>query len=74
MYLLLGFPGGSVVKNPPAVQEPQKRWLQSLGREDPLEEGMATHFSIHAWRILWTEEAGSLQSWGHMELNTTEAT
>ena len=74
MYLLLGFPGGSVVKNPPAVQEPQKRWLQSLGREDPLEEGMATHFSIHAGRILWTEEAGSLQSWGHMELNTTEAT
>ena len=74
MYLLLGFPGGSVVKNPSAVQEPQKRWLQSLGREDPLEEGMATHFSIHAWRILWTEEVGSLQSWGHMELNTTEAT
>ena len=38
--------------------------IQSLGREDPLEEGMATHSSILAWRIPWTEEAGGLQSMG----------
>ena len=39
-------------------------WVQSLGREDPLEEGMATHSSILAWRTLWTEEPGGLQSMG----------
>jgi len=48
----MGFPGGSAVKNPPAMQETQ---VQSLGRENPLEEGMAIHSSILAWRILWTE-------------------
>ena len=57
-----GFPGGSVVKNPPAVQEMSEKWVQSLGQEDPLQEGMATHSSILAWRILWTEEPGGLQS------------
>ena len=41
------------VKNPPAMQE---TWVLSLGQEDPLEKGMATHFSILAWRIPWTEE------------------
>ena len=56
------FPSGSVVKNPPAMQEPQKTWVQSLGWEDSLEEGMATHSSILAWRISWTEEPGGLQS------------
>ena len=49
------------VKNPPATQE---TWVQSLGWEDPLEEGMATHSSIPAWRIPWTEEPGRLQSMG----------
>jgi len=49
------------VKNPPAMQETQ---VQSLGQEDPLEEGMATHSSILAWRIPWTEEPGRLQSTG----------
>ena len=39
-------------------------WVQSLGWEDPLEEGTATHFNILAWRILWTEEPGGLQSMG----------
>ena len=39
-------------------------WVRSLGREDPLEEGMATRSSILAWRIPWTEESGSLQSVG----------
>ena len=47
------------VKNPPAMQE---TWVWSLGWEDPLEEGMATNSSILAWRILWTEESGRLQS------------
>ena len=50
-----------MVKNQPAMQESQVR---SLGWEDPLEEGMATHSSILAWRIPWTEELGRLQSMG----------
>ena len=49
------------VKNLPAVQETQ---VQSLGREDPLEKEMATHSSILAWRIPWTEEPGGLYSMG----------
>ena len=52
------------VKNPPAIQEMQKTWFQSLGQEDPLEEGMTTHSSILARRIPWTEEPGGLQSMG----------
>ena len=51
-----------MVKNLSAMQEPQKTWVQSLGQEDPLEEGMATFSSILAWRIPWTEEPGRLQS------------
>ena len=50
-----------MVKNTAAVQETQ---VQSLGQEDPLEKGMATHSSILAWRIPWTEEPGELQSIG----------
>ena len=50
-----------MVRSPPAVQETQ---VQCLGWEDPLEEGMATHSSIPAWRIPWTEEPGRLQSIG----------
>ena len=49
------------VKNPPALQE---TWVGSLGWEDPLEKGMATHSSILAWRIPLTEEPGRLQSMG----------
>ena len=56
-----GFPGGSVVKNPSVMQEMQ---AQSLGLEDPLEKEMATHSSILAWKIPWTEEPGGLQSTG----------
>ena len=52
------------VKNPPTVQETHKMRVQSLGREDPLEEEMATHFSILAWRIPETKEPGGLQSMG----------
>ena len=50
-----------VAENLPAAQE---TWVQSLGQEDPLEEGRATHSSILAWRIPWTEESGGLQSMG----------
>ena len=52
-----------VVKNPPAMRE---TWVRSLGWEDPLEEGKATHSSILAWRIPWTSP------WGHEEWDTTE--
>ena len=51
-----------MVKNPPTMQEPQEMQVQSLGWEDPLEVGKATHPSILAWRIPWTEEPGGLQS------------
>ena len=57
----IAFPGNSVVKNLPAVQETQ---IQSLGQEDPLEKGMATHSSILAWKISWTEKPSRLQSVG----------
>ena len=53
-----------MVKNLPAMKETQDMLVQSLGREDSLEEGMATHSSILAWRIPWTEEPGGLQSIG----------
>ena len=49
------------VKNPPAMQE---TWVRFPGWEDPLEKGMATHSSILAWRITWTEEPGGLQFMG----------
>ena len=49
------------VKNPPARQETQEMQVQSVGQEDPLEKAMATHSSILAWRIPWTEEPGGLQ-------------
>ena len=57
--LMRASPGGSVVKNSPAEQG---TWVQSLGGEDPLEKEMATHSSILAWRIPWTEEPGGPQS------------
>ena len=58
-----------MVKNLPTMQETQVR---SLGWEDILEKGMATHSTILAWRIPWTEEPGRLQSMGLQELDTTE--
>ena len=66
-----GFCRGSEVKNLPAMQEPQKTRVQSLGWEDPLKDGMATHSSILAWRIPWTEQPGRQ---GHKQLVMTEAT
>ena len=52
------------VKNSPAIQKTLETQVPSLGWEDPLEEEMATHSSILAWRIPWTEEPGGLQSTG----------
>ena len=57
------------VNNLPAVQE---TWVQFLGWEDPLEEETATHSSVLAWRIPWTEEPGRLQSMGSQQSDTTE--
>ena len=65
----MGFSGGSVVKSPPAMW---KMWVRSLGQEDPLEKGLATHSSILAWEISWTEEPGRLQSMELQKSDTTE--
>ena len=64
----LGFPGGTTGK------ESTEIWVRSLGQEDPLEEGMATHSSIPAWRIPWTEEPGGYSPYGCKESDTTEMT
>ena len=58
-----------MVKNLPTNQE---TWVPFLGREDPLEKGMAIHSSIPAWRIPWTEEPGEIQTTGCEESDTTE--
>ena len=60
-----------LVKNQPAIQEAQ---VQSLGGEDPLEKEMATHCSIPAWKIPWTEESGGLQSMGPQRVRHDQAT
>ena len=58
-----------VKKNLPAMQE---TWVQSVGWKDPLEKGVATHSSILAWRIPWTEELVGYSPWGHKELDIPE--
>ena len=64
-----GFPGDLVVKYPPVnAGDFQETWVWFLGREDPLEKEMATHSSILAWKIPWTEEPGGLQSMGSQNL------
>ena len=60
------------VKNLPAMQEMPEIWVRFLGRDDPLEQGMATHFSILAWRIPWTEEPGGLQSMGSQSQTSSD--
>ena len=57
----MGFPGGTVIKKPPTMGELQKTWVWSLSQKDPLEESMATHFSILARRIRSTEKPGGVQ-------------
>ena len=69
MIFLIGLPlVAQLVKSLPLMQETQ---VQPLGREDPLEKEMATHPSILAWRIPWTEEPGRLQSMGSQESDMT---
>jgi len=63
-----------MANDPPAVQETQETRVQSLGQEDPLEEGMATHSDILAWKIPWAEEPGGYSLWGRKESGTTEHT
>ena len=62
------FPGGSVVKNP------QRRWVRSMGREDPLEKEMTVHSSILAWEVPWTEEPGRLSPQDHKKVGCDLAT
>ena len=59
-YSAVRFPGSSGVRNLPEMQETQETWVWTLGREDPLEEGMASHSSILGWKIPWTEETSGL--------------
>ena len=54
------------------MKETQEVWVQSLGQEDPLEEEMAIHSSIRAWKTPWTEEPVGCSLWGHKELDTIE--
>ena len=61
-------------KESTCMQEMLETWVQFLGWEDPNQEGMAIDSIILAWRILWTEEPGRLQSIGHKELDTSEVT
>ena len=63
-----------MVKNSPAMQETQESWVRFLGREDALEKEMATHSSILAWKIPWTEEQGGYSPWGSTESDRTEHT
>ena len=73
IYLKCGVQGAKaqVVKNLPAMQKTQ---VQSLGWEDLIEKGTATHSSILAWRIPWTEEPGGLQSMGLQRVRNNSAT
>ena len=68
----MGFPGGSEVKNLPAMREPQETQFGSLGWEGPLEEGMATHSSFLAWRIAMDKGTWGTTVHGVTESDTTE--
>ena len=69
MHLLASL-GAQMVKSRPAVQE---TWVRSLGWQDALEEEMATHSSIPAWRTPWTEEPGLYSPWGHKVSDTADS-
>ena len=70
--IIMGFPDRTVDKESNCDEGDKEIRGQSLGQVDPLEEEMATHSSILAWRILWTEEPCGLQSMGSQRVNTTE--
>ena len=65
---------GSVIKNSPAMQEPQETRVRSLDPADPSEKGIATRSSILAWRTPWTRSLAGYSPWGHKESDTTEVT
>ena len=69
----MGFPGGSALKNPPATQEAKEMRVWSLGREDPLEEGMATHSSVLAGKSHGQRSLMGYDPWGHTQSDLTEA-
>ena len=69
VYLNQDFPVAQTVKNLPVMQETR---VQSLGQEDPLENGIATHTIILAWRIPWTDKPGGLQFMGSLRVGPTE--
>ena len=70
---LAGLPGGATGKEPTADAGRGRRgWVQSLGRGDPLEEGMAVRFSTLAWSIPWTESLVGCRPWGRTESNMTK--
>ena len=70
---LMGFKTSPVAQMVKCLSTMRETWVRSLGQEDPLEKEMATHSSIHAWKIPWTEEPGGLYSpWGRKESDTTE--
>ena len=71
MFIFFSSLVAQTVKNLPAVQE---TWVRSLGQEDPLEKEMATHSSILAWKISWTEKPGGLQSVGSQRVGHDWAT
>ena len=70
----MGFPGGASGKEATCQCRRQETWVRSLDWKDPLEGGMMTHFSILAWRILWTEKPGGYSSRSCKDLDTTEVT
>ena len=70
--LTQGFPGGSAVKNLPAVQEMQETWVRLPSGENPLEAGMAVYSSILAWRTHGQRSPRGYRPWGHTESDTTE--
>ena len=67
MPAIMSFPGGSAVDTVPAMQESRETQIRSLGGEDPLEKGVATHSSILTWRMPWTEEPVGYSPWGCKE-------
>ena len=71
--MLNRLPDGSAVKNLHPVKETQEKRFQSLGQKDPLDKEMATHSSIDAWRIPWTEKPGELQSMGPQRVGHSQA-
>ena len=70
-YGVISSPNGSLGKEEPAMQDTEETGVRTLGEEDPLEEEMATHSSILAWRIPWIEEPDRLQSMGSLDSDMT---